>query len=52
MEGKGNPGDNDAIFLLQAINTPGDEITPGSNVIRKNLDYRSFSHIALPFFFR
>jgi hypothetical protein len=33
MEGKGNPGDHDVVFFFQTINTPGDEITPGSYVI-------------------
>jgi hypothetical protein len=49
MEGKGNPGDDHVVFLFKSINTPGDEITPGSYVIRKNLEHRRFTHITLPF---
>jgi hypothetical protein len=38
MEGKGNPVHIDGIRFLNLFNTPGNEIAPGSDKIRKNLE--------------
>jgi len=38
MEGKGNPVHLDSIRFLNFFNTPGNEIAPGSDKIRKNLE--------------
>jgi hypothetical protein len=35
MEGKGDPADLELEFFLQLFNTPGNEIAPGSDIIRK-----------------
>jgi hypothetical protein len=37
MERKSRPMDIDIILFLQFFNTPGNEIAPGSDKIRKNL---------------
>jgi hypothetical protein len=35
MQGKGRPNNIDIKFFLQSFNTPGNEITPGSDIIGK-----------------
>ena len=37
MQGEGNPSDPDIVLFFQPVNTPGDEVAPGSDVIRENL---------------
>ncbi|HKJ66028.1 MAG TPA: hypothetical protein VJ969_11540 [Desulfopila sp.] len=37
VKGKGTPVDLQVMFLLQFFNTPGNEIAPGSYIIRKYL---------------
>jgi hypothetical protein len=33
MEGKSGPTDINLIILYQSLDTPGNEVTPGSNII-------------------
>ena len=37
MQGKGHPVDIQIMLLPQFFNTPGNEIAPGSDVVRKDL---------------
>ena len=46
MKGKSNPLKPDLKFALQSFNTPGNEIAPGSDIIRKNLYHGNFRHAA------
>jgi len=36
MKGKRRPVDMDVVSLLQSFNTPGNEIAPGSDVVRED----------------
>ena len=45
MERESDPRYRDFIFLLQTINTPGDEIAPGSNGVGEYLEKGIFTHI-------
>jgi hypothetical protein len=42
MQGKCRPANGDLEFLFQSFNTPGNEVAPGSDEIRKDLQNRSF----------
>ena len=44
MEWKGVPANGDVIDGLQLFNTPGNEITPGSDIIRKQFQYWFLQH--------
>jgi hypothetical protein len=45
MKRKGPPVDVDFVFFFKFFNTPGNEITPGSDVIGKNFQYWRLWHI-------
>ena len=36
VQGKGGPPDADVKLILQFLNTPGDEIAPGSDIVGKD----------------
>jgi hypothetical protein len=44
MERKGNPVNLDGIRSLNPFNTPGNEIAPGSDEIRKNIKPDEWGH--------
>lgn len=44
MEGECRPSNADFKFFLQSINTPGNEITPGSDIVRKYFQCFEFGH--------
>jgi len=44
MKWEGSPLDCYIIFFLQSFNTPGNEITPGSDIVGKNFENIIFSH--------
>lgn len=39
--------DRQLVIVFQFLDTPGDEITPGSNEIGKNFEYKRFRHNGL-----
>jgi hypothetical protein len=43
MQGKGNPLDLEIVCLFESFNTPGNEVAPGSDVIRKDFQKNSAS---------
>jgi hypothetical protein len=43
MQGKRRPANGDLEFLFQSFNTPGNEVAPGSDEIRKNFQDMIFS---------
>jgi len=49
MQGESGPPDFDLEFLPQFFNTPGDEITPGSDIIGKYFQSSWFGHVTSPF---
>jgi hypothetical protein len=51
MERKSGPMDIDIILFLQFFNTPGNEITPGSDVIGKYFQGGSVGHNLPPYNF-
>jgi len=44
MERKVNELDRETIFVLQFLDTPGDEVAPGSNEIGKDFQYERLRH--------
>jgi len=44
VQGKTPPVNLDAFFLPESFSTHGNEITPGSDIIRKNLDFFFLIH--------
>jgi hypothetical protein len=40
MEGKRGPAKGDRVLFFQSFNTPGNEVAPGSDEIRKDLQNR------------
>lgn len=38
------PGNLDVVVFLKFLNTPGTEVAPGSNVVRKDFEGYWFSH--------
>jgi len=44
MQRKSGPLDIDIKLVLQLFNTPGNEITPGSDIVRKNFQGFGFRH--------
>ena len=49
MERKSRPPDADCILFLQFFNTPGNEITPGSDVVGKYFEGGRFGHDRPPY---
>jgi hypothetical protein len=48
MEWENAPAQLDPIVPLQTVGTHGTEITPGSDIVEKDLDNRHFGHDATP----
>jgi hypothetical protein len=48
MQGEGRPLDLQIEFGLQPVDPTGDEITPGSDIIRKNFQHVFFAHDQSP----
>jgi hypothetical protein len=48
MKRKSCPPDADCKFFLQFFNTPGNEIAPGSDVVRENFKNDRFGHNGSP----
>jgi hypothetical protein len=48
MEGKGTPSNRDFVISLNFFNTPGNEVAPGSDVIRKYFKHLLHLHSFLP----
>jgi hypothetical protein len=46
VEGKGDPLDLDPVFLFELFNTPGTEVAPGSDVVRKDFHYEGRFHVS------
>ncbi len=44
MKRESNPVDLDIVVFAESFNTPGNEVTPGSNVIRKQFKCCLISH--------
>jgi len=44
MQGEKDPVNIDVVVLLQSFNTPGTEITPGSNVIAEDFQCEWLNH--------
>jgi len=44
MKRKVNELDRETIFVLQFLDTPGDEVAPGSNEIGKDFQYKRLRH--------
>ena len=44
MKGESNPSDLDIVVTAKSFNTPGNEITPGSNIVREEFEYYLISH--------
>jgi hypothetical protein len=44
MKRESNPADIDFVVPAESFNTPGNEVTPGSDVIRKQLKGCWFGH--------
>ena len=44
MQRKGDPFDFDMVLLPKLVNTPGNEVAPRSDVIRKDLQYDLLYH--------
>ena len=42
MQRKGGPADGQIVFLFQSVDTPGTEIAPGSDIIRKDFQHVGF----------
>jgi hypothetical protein len=49
MKRKSRPPDPDRILFLQFFNTPGNEITPGSDVVGKDFKNNRFGHDGSPY---
>jgi hypothetical protein len=44
MEGKSDPLDLNVVLFSKSFNTPGNEITPGSDVVGKDFQNNRFRH--------
>ena len=49
MEGKSDPLDINLVLIFKPVNTPGNEITPGSDVVGKDFENNRVCHALPPF---